>query len=333
MMSSPCAMLITPITPKVMARPTAASSSTDPSDSPNQTFCSCAHIACVRSISATACCAASAISGSSARCSGVSDRQRVAAAAAGDHARPPRPGRRSARRCRAAPTPAPRRAPGARRDRSRPRAPRSIASSCSGSRGTERLAGGRHPPGRVGVHQRQRRDRRADRPPQRVVDLDRARSSAPPPARAPSPVSGVERLGVRSPPGDPDRPRRRPCARARSPSCSASSTAAARSSPVAPIAATTSARSAKLPSGSSAISSSSVCARPAPRRGRARARGGARQDGASAISGGRGTRGARSAPRATRQFVAPPHSPVATLKFPHDIGARQSAIRSADSGR
>ena len=36
---SPCAMLMTPMTPKVMARPMAASSSTEPSDRPYQTFC------------------------------------------------------------------------------------------------------------------------------------------------------------------------------------------------------------------------------------------------------------------------------------------------------
>ena len=36
---SPCAMLMTPITPKVMASPMAASSSTDPSDRPYQAFC------------------------------------------------------------------------------------------------------------------------------------------------------------------------------------------------------------------------------------------------------------------------------------------------------
>ncbi len=65
MISSPCAMLITPITPKVMASPTAASSSTEPSDSPNQTFCAWFHIAWVRLIPSTALVAASAISGSS----------------------------------------------------------------------------------------------------------------------------------------------------------------------------------------------------------------------------------------------------------------------------
>ena len=32
-------MLMTPITPKVMARPIAASSSTEPSESPYQAFC------------------------------------------------------------------------------------------------------------------------------------------------------------------------------------------------------------------------------------------------------------------------------------------------------
>ena len=36
---SPWAMLMTPITPKVMARPMAASSSTEPSDNPYQMFC------------------------------------------------------------------------------------------------------------------------------------------------------------------------------------------------------------------------------------------------------------------------------------------------------
>ena len=38
-------MLMMPITPKVMARPMAASSSTEPSDRPYQTFCSACHIA------------------------------------------------------------------------------------------------------------------------------------------------------------------------------------------------------------------------------------------------------------------------------------------------
>ncbi len=42
---SPCAMLMTPITPKVMARPMAASSSTEPSESPYQAFCAAVQIA------------------------------------------------------------------------------------------------------------------------------------------------------------------------------------------------------------------------------------------------------------------------------------------------
>ena len=42
---SPCAMLMTPITPKVMARPIAASSSTEPSDRPYQAFCTIDHSA------------------------------------------------------------------------------------------------------------------------------------------------------------------------------------------------------------------------------------------------------------------------------------------------
>ena len=43
-------MLMTPITPKVMARPIAASSSTEPSERPYQRFCTWAHIASVCSI-------------------------------------------------------------------------------------------------------------------------------------------------------------------------------------------------------------------------------------------------------------------------------------------
>ena len=41
-------MLMTPITPKVMARPIAASSNTEPSDSPYQAFCTVFQIAKVR---------------------------------------------------------------------------------------------------------------------------------------------------------------------------------------------------------------------------------------------------------------------------------------------
>ena len=47
-------MLMTPMTPKVMARPIAASSSTEPSDRPYQTFCPAAHSASVEFILATA---------------------------------------------------------------------------------------------------------------------------------------------------------------------------------------------------------------------------------------------------------------------------------------
>ena len=45
---SPWAMLMTPITPKVMARPIAASSRTEPSDSPYQAFCTIDHSARLR---------------------------------------------------------------------------------------------------------------------------------------------------------------------------------------------------------------------------------------------------------------------------------------------
>ena len=74
--------------------------------------------------------------------------------------------------------------------------------------------------------------------------------------------------------------------------------------------------------------------RPSRSQGRARARARARRDGAYVISEvGRRAGPEGPARRPCRQFVVPPHSPVATLKFPHDIGARQLAIRSANSGR
>ena len=47
-------MLMTPITPNVMASPMAASSSTDPSETPYQAFCTLAQNASVRSIAAIA---------------------------------------------------------------------------------------------------------------------------------------------------------------------------------------------------------------------------------------------------------------------------------------
>ena len=47
-----------------------------------------------------------------------------------------------------------------------------------------------------------------------------------------------------------------------------------------------------------------------------------------------GARGGFPRARGSGQLVVePPHLPVATLKLPQDIGARQSAIRSFDSGR
>ena len=42
---SPCAILMTPITPKVMASPIAASRSTEPSEMPYQQFCTVFQIA------------------------------------------------------------------------------------------------------------------------------------------------------------------------------------------------------------------------------------------------------------------------------------------------
>ena len=65
---SPCAMLMTPITPKVMARPMAASSSTEPSDRPYQRFWATPHSASsplmtVIALSAAACTASGASGG------------------------------------------------------------------------------------------------------------------------------------------------------------------------------------------------------------------------------------------------------------------------------
>ena len=54
-------MLMTPITPKVMARPMAASSSTEPSDRPYQAFCTIDHSARLRWMAAVAFAAALAI--------------------------------------------------------------------------------------------------------------------------------------------------------------------------------------------------------------------------------------------------------------------------------
>ncbi len=55
---SPCAMLITPITPKVTASPIAASSRTEPSEIPYQRFWAALHSASRSSTSAIASCAA-----------------------------------------------------------------------------------------------------------------------------------------------------------------------------------------------------------------------------------------------------------------------------------
>ena len=120
--------------------------------------------------------------------------------------------------------------------------------------------------------------------------------------------------------------------RCNSPSPSASSTAAARASPVAAIRATTSARSSKLPSGSRGHQLLERLRRSGPGRARASQ---IRTEARSRIGTLRNRRGRAGMARAPgrAQLVAPPHSPVAALKFPQDIGARQLAIRSANSGR
>jgi len=56
-------MLMTPITPKVMARPIAASSRTEPSDRPYQAFCAADHIERLLWIAAIAAAAALATAG------------------------------------------------------------------------------------------------------------------------------------------------------------------------------------------------------------------------------------------------------------------------------
>ena len=63
---SPCAMLITPMVPKVMASPIAASSSTEPSEMPYQTFCAASQAASDWRTEAAAVVAAALISGSDA---------------------------------------------------------------------------------------------------------------------------------------------------------------------------------------------------------------------------------------------------------------------------
>ena len=77
-------MLMTPITPKVMARPIAARRSTEPSDRPYQTFWAASHIASSPSIAETASVAA-APTGPSISVSGNEQRQRIATAAGLDH--------------------------------------------------------------------------------------------------------------------------------------------------------------------------------------------------------------------------------------------------------
>ena len=65
-------MLMTPITPKVMASPMAASSSTEPSDRPYQAFCTADHSARLLWIDAVALAAARAIAGGCSPLSPVS---------------------------------------------------------------------------------------------------------------------------------------------------------------------------------------------------------------------------------------------------------------------
>ena len=78
-------MLMTPITPKVMARPIAASSSTEPSEMPYQAFCTVDHSASVLCTDAIAACAVCATSGDGSFGDAGQQRQRVLVAAVADH--------------------------------------------------------------------------------------------------------------------------------------------------------------------------------------------------------------------------------------------------------
>ncbi len=82
---SPCAMLMTPITPKVMARPMAASSSTEPSESPYQAFCTAVHSARPFWIDAMASAAAFFTAGGALGRQAAEQRERVLVAALADH--------------------------------------------------------------------------------------------------------------------------------------------------------------------------------------------------------------------------------------------------------
>ncbi len=78
-------MLMTPITPKVMARPMAASSSTEPSESPYQAFCTVFQIASVVWILPRAAVAAACTCGDWFRRQAVEQAERVLIAAVADH--------------------------------------------------------------------------------------------------------------------------------------------------------------------------------------------------------------------------------------------------------
>ena len=83
---SPCAMLMTPITPKVMARPMAASRSTEPSESPYQAFCSALQMARLFSMDAMASLAAFATAGGAVAGSAAEERKRILIPPLADHA-------------------------------------------------------------------------------------------------------------------------------------------------------------------------------------------------------------------------------------------------------
>ena len=78
-------MLMTPMTPNVMASPIAASSSTEPSERPYQVFCSAVHSARLFWIDAIASAAACFTAGGRVRRQAAEQRERVLVAALADH--------------------------------------------------------------------------------------------------------------------------------------------------------------------------------------------------------------------------------------------------------
>ncbi len=356
-------MLMTPMTPKVMARPIAASSSTEPSDRPNQTFWPTPQKPAPLSMLGDRRAARPRRPRRLRRRRAAQQRERVAVAALGQHGDRRELARllggrigdehRAARASsitRRTPAPSPRRWP--RRARRSPPGRGFLKIVCG--RGEARR--------RVGRQQRQAAHRRADGAPQALLTRIASVELAPATSPSASPVSGsamaMAVAAARPMTTDPGAAELADVALV-APSPSAASAAAAEGAPVAAIA---------LDHRGSVGRNSCPSGRPRdpgrPRGRAASAKRRRRQSGRPRAIGAsmRTSVGMRpcgtfvmmpkgSAPGRTRDaegaaepplpvvrdhgraVPAPPHLPVATLKFPQDIGARQSAIRSFESGR